>query len=322
MTRIGDMGREVLEREARSILEVKERLDDAFDRAVLAINACKGRVVFSGMGKAGLIAKKIASTFSSIGIPSLYLHPAESIHGDLGIVQKDDLFFIISNSGETDEVIRILPWVKRMGLPSIVVTGNVSSTIAGYGDIVLDIRVEEACPYNIIPTSSTTAALALGDAIAVVLMKERNFTREDLALLHPGGSIGRALLLKVKDLMHTGSALPMVNEDMLMKDVIMEVTSKRLGTTGVAARSGELVGVITDGDLRRAIEKYPDMLSKQARDVMGSSPKGIEKDVLAASALKKMEEYSITSLFVFEGEERRFPIGIIHIHDLLKAKVA
>jgi arabinose-5-phosphate isomerase len=316
------MGKEVLEREAQSILEVRERLDDAFDRAVEAINACKGRVVFSGMGKAGLIAKKICATFASTGVPSLYLHPAESIHGDLGIVQKNDLFFIISNSGETDEVIRIFPWIKRMGLTSIVVTGNTSSTIAGYGDIVLDIKVDEACPYNIIPTSSTTAALALGDAIAVVLMKERNFTREDLALLHPGGSIGRSLLLKVKDLMRTGSELPMVYEDMLMKEVIMEVTSKRLGTTGVAARSGELVGVITDGDLRRALEKYPDMLSKRAKDVMKGSPKGIEKEVLAASALKKMEEFAITSLFVFEGEERRYPLGIIHIHDLLKAKIA
>lgn len=322
MSRLGDMGKEVLEKEALSILEIRERLDEAFDRAVVAVNACKGRVVFSGMGKAGLIAKKIASTFSSIGVPSLYLHPAESIHGDLGILQKDDLFFIISNSGETDEVIKILPWIKRMGLPSIVMTGNVSSTIAGYGDIVLDIKVDEACPYNIIPTSSTTVALALGDAIAVVLMKERNFTREDLAMLHPGGTIGRGLLLKVKDLMHTGNELPMVYEDMLMKDVIMEVTSKRLGTTGVMTRDGELLGIITDGDLRRALEKHSDMLIMQARDVMAGRPKGIEKNVLAASALKKMEEFSITSLFVFEGAERKHPVGIIHIHDLLKAKIA
>jgi arabinose-5-phosphate isomerase len=322
VSRLGDMGKEVLEKEALSILEIRERLDEAFDRAVVAVNACKGRVVFSGMGKAGLIAKKIASTFSSIGVPSLYLHPAESIHGDLGILQKDDLFFIISNSGETDEVIKILPWIKRMGLPSIVMTGNVSSTIAGYGDIVLDIKVDEACPYNIIPTSSTTVALALGDAIAVVLMKERNFTREDLAMLHPGGTIGRGLLLKVKDLMHTGNELPMVYEDMLMKDVIMEVTSKRLGTTGVMTRDGELLGIITDGDLRRALEKHSDMLIMQARDVMAGRPKGIEKNVLAASALKKMEEFSITSLFVFEGAERKHPVGIIHIHDLLKAKIA
>jgi arabinose-5-phosphate isomerase len=316
------MGREVLEKEARSILEVKERLDDSFDQAVEAINGCRGRVVFSGMGKAGLIAKKIASTFSSIGIPSLYLHPAESVHGDLGIVQKEDLFFIISNSGETDEVVRMLPWIKRMGLRSIVVTGNVSSTIAGFGDIVLDIRVEEACPYNIIPTSSTTCALALGDAIAVVLMKERAFTREDLALLHPGGTIGRGLLLRVEDLMHTGEAMPRVYEDMPMKDVIMEVTSKRLGAALVFSRDEELVGIITDGDLRRALERYDNMLEQRAATVMAANPKGVKKGVLAASALKKMEEFSITSLFVFEGEEMKHPMGIIHIHDLLKAKIA
>lgn len=322
MSRLNDMGREVLEKEARSILEVSERLGDAFDRAIEAINGCTGRVIFSGMGKAGLIAKKIASTFSSIGIPSLYLHPAESVHGDLGIVQKEDLFFIISNSGETDEVIRILPWIKRMGLRSVVVTGNVSSTIASFGDIVLDIRVEEACPYNIIPTSSTTAALALGDAIAVVLMKERDFTREDLALLHPGGSIGRGLLLKVEDLMHTGEAVPRVYEDMLMKDVIMEVTSKRLGVALVFNRDEDLKGIITDGDLRRALERYDNMLEQRAVQVMSANPKGVRKGVLAASALKKMEEFSITSLFVFEGEEVDRPIGIIHIHDLLKAKIA
>ncbi|MGA2110341.1 MAG: KpsF/GutQ family sugar-phosphate isomerase [Syntrophorhabdales bacterium] len=322
MSRLNDMGREVLEKEARSILEVKERLDDSFDQAVEAINGCRGRVVFSGMGKAGLIAKKIASTFSSIGIPSLYLHPAESVHGDLGIVQKEDLFFIISNSGETDEVVRMLPWIKRMGLRSIVVTGNVSSTIAGFGDIVLDIRVEEACPYNIIPTSSTTCALALGDAIAVVLMKERAFTREDLALLHPGGTIGRGLLLRVEDLMHTGEAMPRVYEDMPMKDVIMEVTSKRLGAALVFSRDEELVGIITDGDLRRALERYDNMLEQRAATVMAANPKGVKKGVLAASALKKMEEFSITSLFVFEGEEMKHPMGIIHIHDLLKAKIA
>jgi len=322
VSKLKDMGREVLEKEARSILEVSERLDEAFDRAVEAINGCTGRVVFSGMGKAGLIAKKIASTFSSIGIPSLYLHPAESVHGDLGIVQKEDLFFIISNSGETDEVIRILPWIKRMGLRSIVVTGNISSTIAGFGDIVLDIRVEEACPYNIIPTSSTTAALALGDAIAVVLMQERGFTREELALLHPGGSIGRGLLLRVEDLMHTGEAVPRVYEDMPMKDVIMEVTSKRLGVALVFNRDEVLTGVITDGDLRRALERYNNMLEQQAAHVMSANPKGVRKGVLAASALKKMEEFSITSLFVFEGEEMSRPVGIIHIHDLLKAKIA
>ncbi len=321
MSRLVDLGKEVLEKEAAAILQVMERLNDDFDRAVNAINAGRGRVVFSGIGKSGLIAKKIASTFSSVGIPSIFLHPADSLHGDLGIVQKDDIFFIISNSGETDEVIKVLPWIKRMGILTVVVTGNRSSTIAGYGDIVLDVKVEEACPYNLIPTSSTTTTLALGDAMAVVLMKERNFTRDDLALLHPGGSIGRRLLLRVEDLMHTQDAIPRVYEDMLMKHVIMEVSSKRLGITGVFSRDEELVGVVTDGDLRRALEKYENMLEKRAQDVMVRGPKGIERGALAAVALRYMEEFSITSLFVFEADDAKHPIGILHIHDLLKAKI-
>jgi arabinose-5-phosphate isomerase len=316
-----EIGKEVLEKEAKAILELRQRLDESFDKAVEAVNSCKGRVVFSGMGKAGLIAKKIASTFSSIGIPAIYLHPAESIHGDLGILQKDDLLFIISNSGETEEVIKILPLIKRMGFVTIVATGNTSSTIASYGDIVLDAQAEEACPFNIIPTSSTTTVLALGDAIAVTLMKERKFTREDIALLHPGGTIGRSLLLKVEDLMHAGDALPKVSENALMKDVILEVTGKRLGLTGVYNGAGELVGAITDGDLRRALERHGDMLSLRAREVMTTNPKRIEQNALAAHALKKMEEFSITSLFVFDTLNSTIPVGIIHIHDLLKAKI-
>lgn len=321
MSRLANIGKEVMEKEAQAILQVMERLNEDFDRAVNAINGCRGRVVFTGIGKSGLISKKIASTFSSVGIPSIFLHPSDSLHGDLGIVQKDDVFFIISNSGETEEVIKVLPWIKRMGMTTIVVTGNRSSTIARYGDIILDVRVEEACPYNLIPTSSTTTTLALGDAIAVTLMKERCFTRDDLALLHPGGSIGRRLLLRVEDLMHTGEAFPKVYEDVPMKHVIMEVTSKRLGVTAVFSRQEELVGTITDGDLRRALEKYENILEKRASDVMVLNPKGVEKDALAAYALKRMEEFSITSLFVFEGQERKCPIGIIHIHDLLKAKI-
>jgi arabinose-5-phosphate isomerase len=321
MSRLAAIGKEVLEKEAKAILQVMERLDEDFDRAVDILNSCKGRGVFTGIGKSGLIAKKIASTFSSVGIPSLFLHPADSLHGDLGIVQKDDVLFIISNSGETDEVVKVLPWIKRMGVITLVLTGNGSSTIAAYGDIVLDVRVEEACPFNLVPTSSTTAALALGDALAIVLMKERNFTRDDFALLHPGGSIGRNLLLRVEDLMHAGEALPKVYEDTLMKHALMEVTSKRLGMAGVFNRQEELTGIITDGDLRRALERYDNMLEKTAGDVMGANPKGVEKDALAAYALKKMEEFSITCLFVFEGRERKYPIGVLHIHDLLKAKI-
>ena len=321
MSELLDVGREVLKKEAAAILEVMERLGSDFDHFVRTINACPGRVIVTGIGKSGLISKKIAATFSSIGIPAVYLHPADSLHGDLGMVRKGDIFFIISYSGETEEVIRMLPWIKRMGIVTLVVTGNPESTLAGFADYVLNVRVDEACPYNMVPTSSTTTTLALGDAIAVALMKERNFREEDFALLHPGGSLGRKLLLKVEDLMHTGEAIPKVTEDALMKYVILEVTSKRLGVTGVFNSDQELVGSITDGDLRRALERYDNMLQKQARDVMTKNPKGIEKDALAAHALQKMEEFSITSLFVFEQATGKRPVGLIHIHDLLKAKI-
>ena len=315
------VGKEVLRKEAEAILQVMERLGLDFDHFVRTINACSGRVVLTGIGKSGLISKKIASTFSSIGIPAVYCHPADSLHGDLGMIRKGDVFFIVSYSGETEEVVKMLPWIKRMGIPTLVITGEPDSTIASHGDYVLNVKVEEACPFNVVPTSSTTATLAVGDAIAVALMKERNFKTEDFALLHPGGSLGRKLLLKVEDLMHTGDALPRVYEDAMMKYVILEVTSKRLGLTGVFSKEGELLGIITDGDMRRALERYDNMLEKQARDVMTYNPKGIEKDALAAYALKKMEEFSITSLFVFEGPTDKRPVGLIHIHDLLKAKI-
>lgn len=321
MSELLEIGKEVLRKEAEALMQVMERLGTDFDGVVKTIAACAGRVVCTGIGKSGLISKKIASTFSSIGIPAVYLHPADSLHGDLGMVQKGDVFFVISYSGETEEVIQMLPWVKRLDIPSIVVTGNSDSTIARYGDYVLNVKVEEACPYNMVPTSSTTATLALGDAIAVALMKERNFRAEDFALLHPGGSLGRKLLLKVEDLMHTGDALPRVLEETPMKYVILEVTSKRLGVSGVFNADGELVGVITDGDLRRALEKYENLLEKRAEEVMTRNPKGIEKDALAAYALKKMEEFSITSLFVFERVGDKRPVGLLHIHDLLKAKI-
>jgi len=316
-----DAGREVLRKEAAAITEVMERLGPEFDDFVSSINACSGRVILTGIGKSGLISKKIAATFSSIGIPAVYLHPADSLHGDLGMVQKGDIFLIISYSGETDEVIRMLPWIKRMGIPALVVTGNPESTIAGFADCVLNVKVEEACPYNMVPTSSTTTTLAIGDAIAVALMKERNFQEEDFALLHPGGSLGRQLLLRVEDLMHAGEAIPRVAEDALMKQVILEVTSKRLGMTGVFDSRDELVSIITDGDLRRALERYDNMLDKRAREVMTKNPKGIEKDALAAHALRIMEEFSITALFVFEPPIDKRPVGLIHIHDLLKAKI-
>ena len=315
-------GKDVLRKEAEAILHVMEGLGEDFDNAVDIIDGCTGRVVLTGMGKSGLICKKIASTLSSTGTPAMFLHPADSLHGDLGMLQKGDALIIVSNSGETEEIIRILSWVKRMDIPTIIITGVTGSTIATYGDVVLKVDVDEACPYNVVPTSSTTATLALGDALAITLMEKRCFKIEDFASLHPGGAIGRRLLLRVQDLMHTGSAIPKIYEDATMKEAILEITSKRLGVAGVYGRNEELLGVITDGDLRRAIEKYDrTLLEKKASDVMTANPKLIHKDDLAAHALKKMEDYSITSLFVAGDEEGRGPVGIIHIHDLLKAKV-
>ncbi len=317
-----DIAKDVLRKEANAILKLTEDLNQDFDKVVNTIYECSGRVVFIGAGKSGLICKKISSTLSSIGTASMFLHPADSLHGDMGMLQKGDVVVIISNSGETEEIIKILPWIKRMGLPIIAITGKKDSTIGENGDFVLCVHVEEACPYNIIPTSSTTATLALGDAIAIALMEKKNFKLEDFAYLHPGGAIGRRLLLKVEDLMHTGNEIPKVYEDMTMKYVILEITSKRLGVAGVFNRSEVLTGIITDGDLRRAIERYDNIMQKKAEELMTRNPKTIKKDSLAVQALKKMEDFSITSLFVMENDEQGTPVGIIHIHDLLRAKIA
>jgi arabinose-5-phosphate isomerase len=316
-----ERGKEVLRKEAAAILQVMEGLDEEFVRAVAMIDACQGRVVLMGIGKSGLICKKIASTLSSIGTAALFLHPADSLHGDLGMLQKGDVLVIVSNSGETEEIIKTLPWIKRLGIGTIVITGNPESTVALEGDVRLTVKVDEACLFNIVPTSSTTATLALGDAIAVALMDKRNFQIEDFASLHPGGTLGRKLFLKVEDLMHTGDAMPCVFTDTPMKEAILEMTSKRLGVTGVCDQESDLAGIITDGDLRRAAEKYVNILSKKAGDVMTSNPKTIARGALAAYGLKIMEEYSITSLFVVEKEGGRHPLGVIHIHDLLKAKI-
>lgn len=316
------IGKEVLRKEAQAILKVMGELDENFVQAVEIIESCKGRIILTGMGKSGIICKKIASTLTSIGSPAIFLHPADSLHGDLGMLRKGDCIIIITRSGETEELIKILPAIKRIDLSTIIITGNVNSTIAKYGDVVLKVDVEEACPYNIIPTSSTTASLALGDAIAVAIMALRKVRLEDFAFFHPGGTIGRKLLLKVEDLMHKGDEMPKVYENTLMKDTILEITSKRLGVTGVYNSSDELTGVITDGDLRRGIEKFGNFfLERKASEVMTRNPKTILKDDLAVDALKKMEHYAITSLFVLEKQGDKKPIGIIHIHDLLKAKI-
>jgi len=312
----------VLRVEAQSILDLAERIDENFSRAVELLYHCKGKVVLMGMGKSGLVGRKIASTFASTGTPAFFLHPAEGLNGDFGMLAKEDVIIAISNSGETRELLEVLPLIKRYGNRLITLTGNSSSTLAKGGDVHLDVRVkEEACPLGLAPTASTTATLALGDALAVALMEKRDFKKEDFAILHPGGALGKRLLLKVDDLMHTGKAFPTVSEKTLMKDAVFEITSKRLGVTAVCNAEGHLVGVITDGDLRRALEKFSDLFNREASEVMTKNPKWIERDALAAKAVQRMEEYSITSLFVFEKGGDKVPVGIIHLHDLLKAGV-
>jgi arabinose-5-phosphate isomerase len=312
----------VLRVEANSILDLAERIDENFSQAVELLYHCTGRVVLMGMGKSGLVGRKIASTFASTGTPAFFIHPAEGVNGDFGMLAKDDLVMAISNSGETRELLEVLPLIKRYGNRLITLTGNLKSTLAKSGDVSLDIHVkEEACPLGLAPTASTTTTLALGDALAVALMEKRGFNEKDFALLHPGGTLGKRLLLKVEDLMHVGMAFPMVSEKTLMKEAIFEITSKRLGVTGVCNQEDHLIGVITDGDLRRALEKFGDLLNRTAYEVMTRNPKWIERDALAAKAVQRMEEYSITSLFVFNNAGDKVPVGIIHLHDLLKAGV-
>ncbi len=317
-----EKAKRVLRIEAQSILDLAERIDENFLRAVDILIGCKGKVVFMGMGKSGLVGRKIASTFASTGAPSFFLHPAEGVNGDFGMLAKEDVVIAISKSGETRELIEVLPLIKRYGNRLIALTGNSKSTLARASDVNLDIHVkEEACPMGLVPTASTTTTLALGDALAITLMERRGFKEEDFAMLHPGGTLGKRLLLKVEDLMHVGAAFPMISEKASMKEAIFEITSKRLGVTGVSNGEGHLVGVITDGDLRRALERFNDLLSRTASEVMTKNPKRIEREGLAAMAVQRMEEHSITSLFVFNDAEDRVPVGIIHLHDLLKAGV-
>ena len=320
---IVEEARKVIRIEAEALLKLADSINGDFERATELILASTGRVIVTGMGKSGLIGQKIASTMASTGTPAFFLHPAEGIHGDLGMIMKGDVVIAISNSGETEEVIRILPVIKRLGALLIAVAGNSSSTLAKAGDVYLDISVkEEACPLGLAPTASTTATLAMGDALAVSLLLQRGFKAEDFALFHPGGALGKKLILRVEDLMHKGDAVPLVTEDLSMRKALFVITSKGLGIVGVTDSRGGLLGVITDGDLRRALEKGTDFLDHCAGELMRRKPKRIGRDELAASALQQMEEYSITSLFVFDGDNDDRPVGIIHLHDLLKAGLA
>jgi len=315
-----EQAKRVLMIESKAIEALVDRIGEDFVQAVELIYKCSGRVVVTGMGKSGIIGKKIASTLASVGTPALFLHPAEGVHGDLGMVTRGDVIVCLSNSGETEELLKLLPVIKRFNIKLIAITGNTKSTLAKNSDVVLDASVdEEACPWDIVPTASTTASLAMGDAIAIALLDKKGFKKEDFALFHPAGSLGKSLLLTVNDLMHKGDAIPIVRENAPLKDIIYEISSKKLGVTTVVDGKRVLKGIVTDGDLRRLFEKGKDAFEIKAAEIMSKNPKTIDKDELAAKALQIMEQYSITSLLIVDGKNS--PTGIVHLHDLLKAGV-
>ncbi len=314
-------GKRVLAIEAQSIESLITRLDDTFVQAVHLLFDCEGKVVVSGMGKSGLIGQKIAATFASTGTPSFFLDPAAAIHGDLGMLAKTDVLVAISNSGETDEIVKLLPSVKRLNLSVVALTGKMESTLAKYSDVALDVSVkEEACPLGLAPTSSTSAVLAMGDALAIALLQHRGFKEEDFLKVHPGGTLGRRLLLKVRDVMHEGKAIPSVPEQATLLDTLLEMTSKKLGMTTVLDKAGRLAGIITDGDIRRTFLEHPkDWTAIQAQSLGSRSPQTIDPDELAARAVQIMEQHAITSLVV--TDEHGNILGVLHLHDLLKSGI-
>jgi arabinose-5-phosphate isomerase len=306
--------------EAEAILGLIAKLDERFDRAVDLLERCAGRVIVTGMGKSGLIGRKIAATLASTGTPAYFLHPAEGVHGDLGMVARGDIVLGLSNSGETDEMLAMLPTLKLLGVPIVLMTGNPGSTLARQCEVVLDVSVlEEACPMNLAPTSSTTAALAAGDALAMALLDRRQLRPEDYAVFHPRGTLGWRALVRVADLMVTGAAMPLVAAEARLRDAIVEMTDKRKGMTVVVGSDGALVGVITDGDLRRLHLRGGSIDGLRAGDVATRDPKQVTKDELAAKALEIMETWQITSLVILDRARR--PEGIIHMHDILRAKI-
>ncbi len=314
------IGKEVVRKEAQAIFDLEQKINSEFAQAVELLAQCKGRVIISGMGKSGLIGRKIAATLTSTGTAAMFLHPAEGMHGDLGAVHKDDVVICISKSGNTSELFQIFPVLKRIGVSIISIVGNRRSRIAERSDIVLDASVkEEACPFNLAPTSSTTAALVIGDALAVALLKRRNFTAEQFALFHPGGSLGKKMSVKIDDVMFTGDRIPKVPEDLPLEKVIFEITAKRFGSTCVVDEQDRLVGIITDGDIRRLVEKTKDIWDLRASQIMTRNPKTVKIGTLAADALKLMTDFSIMQVIIVD--ENNHPRGIVHIHDLLEAGI-
>lgn len=318
-----EQARQVLRMEAEAVLEQVERIDEHFKAAVEMIMACPGRTVITGMGKSGIIGRKMAATLASTGTPSFYLHPAEGIHGDLGMVTEGDVVIALSNSGETGEVLHILPSLRRIGAKLIAMVGNPNSTLAKNSDIVLNVGVtREACPLGLAPTSSTTAALAYGDALALALLSKRKFTASQFAVFHPGGSLGRKLLLTVEDIMHSGTENPLVKADISVQDALFVITDKGLGAVSVVDDDNKMLGVLTDGDIRRGLSKGVDFLKRPVTELMTASPKTITKEKLAAQALHIMESNRpkpITVLPVVDAENH--VIGLLHMTDLIRQGV-
>ena len=316
-----ELGLAVLKTESEAIAALMQRLDQSFHRACEMLLACEGRIVVTGMGKSGHIGNKIAATLASTGSPAFFMHPGEASHGDLGMITAKDLLIALSNSGETSEITLLLPLLKRLGIPLIALTGNPQSTLARVADINLDVSIsKEACPMGLAPTSSTTASLAMGDALAIAVLQARGFTEEDFALSHPGGNLGRRLLLRVSDIMHTGDAIPLVPVNSSLNETLLEMTRKGLGMAGIIdPDSRQLLGIYTDGDLRRTFEKMPDIKTAQVKDFMTPDCITIEADRIASEALNIMHQHKINALMVVD--RNKLVQGALNMHDLLRAGV-
>jgi arabinose-5-phosphate isomerase len=315
-----DLGMAVIKTETAAVAEMVDRIDNNFALACMKILECKGRTVVIGMGKSGHIGNKIAATLASTGTPAFFVHPGEASHGDLGMITKEDVVIALSNSGETDEVIALLPVIKRLNIPLIALTGKLESTLAKSATVTINVSVkQEACPLGLAPTSSTTAALVMGDALAIALLEARGFSADDFAMAHPGGMLGRRLLLHVNDIMHTGSEIPKVVDSTLLKDALLEMTQKGLGTTAVVDNEDHAIGIFTDGDVRRALDNGVDVHKTRIGDLISHRFKSISKDELAVTALARMEEFKINALLVMDEQNKL--IGILNMHDLLRARV-
>ncbi len=317
---ICDLAKAVIAIQTEAIQALTDRINPDFVRACQYLIECKGHIIVTGIGKSGHIARKIAATLASTGSPAFFVHPGEAKHGDMGMIQQNDAILAVSNSGETEEILILLPFIKRLNIPLITLTGKPNSTLATAANININVSVhKEACPLGLAPTSSTTAALVMGDALAIALLHKRGFTTEDFALSHPGGSLGRKLLLKVNEIMHKETSVPKVDADAFLKTALMEMTQKKLGMTTIIHADGKLAGVFTDGDVRRAFDNEADVHKTRIDQVMSKNPKVIHPNMLAAEALKIMETYKITALIV--TNEDQHPVGVLHLHDILRAGV-